>query len=417
MSNELMLHCELNKDCFKSSEQAQIAYLLVEATSSNGEMKQRTPLNLCLVVDRSASMKGEKIENVKQAILNIIEHMNEEDYLSLVIFNEDAEVIVKSQPVSDKEMLIYNVNEITYSGGTSISQGMKAGLKELKKNLSDDRINRMIVLTDGQTYGDEEDCYELAGESGENGIRITALGVGDEWYEEVLDSIAERNAGKSDYIETAQDIVPIFIEEMEIMESIVTQNNTLRLRFVDGVVPRKICRVVPYIEEFEDAIFTENEIKVDLGELDKKQGQGVLVEVLLPPKQEGRYRISQAELQYEIPGKSNEQKSTKNDIVLHFSDDENSCKTVNPKVMNMAERVSAYNLQTRALQQAAVGDLPGATQKLKAAATRLLDLGEQELADTALQEVENIEQRGQMTSGGTKKLHYETRKLTQRLTI
>jgi Ca-activated chloride channel family protein len=201
------------------------------------------------------------------------------------------------------------------------------------------------------------------------------------------------------------------------MEGIVAQNNALRLRFVDGVVPRKICRVVPYIEEFEDALFTENEIKVELGELDKKQGQGVLVEVLLPPKQEGRYRISQAEYLYDVPGATSKQKSIKNDIVLHFSDDDDSCKTVNPKVMNMAERVSAYNLQTRALQQAAVGDLPGATQKLKAAATRLLDLGEQELADTALQEVENLEQRGVMTSGGTKKLHYETRKLTQRLTV
>lgn len=81
----------------------------------------------------------------------------------------------------------------------------------------------------------------------------------------------------------------------------------------------------------------------------------------------------------------------------------------------MAERASAYDLQTRAIEQAASGDISGATKKLRTAATRLLNMDEKDLAETALSEALNLSQKGSMSSTGTKKLRYETRKLTRRL--
>jgi len=77
--------------------------------------------------------------------------------------------------------------------------------------------------------------------------------------------------------------------------------------------------------------------------------------------------------------------------------------------------VTAFKLQTRALEEAKLGNAAGASQKLRAAATRLLELGEADLAKSALEEAQNLEQSGQMSAHGTKKLRYETRKLTQRL--
>ena len=103
------------------------------------------------------------------------------------------------------------------------------------------------------------------------------------------------------------------------------------------------------------------------------------------------------------------------DVITHFSANDIETKKINPRVMNIVEKVSAYDLQTRALSQAVSGDIPGATRKLRAAATRLLDMGENDLADAAFEEAENLEKSGSMTSSGTKKLRYETRKLTRRL--
>ena len=415
MAKEIVLDYELNKDFFPVSDQTQIAYLLIDIQPNTSHVSSEANLNLSLVMDRSASMKGDKIENVKKAIENIIDRLGSDDFLSIVTFNEEAEVLLPGEPVTDKAELKEKVNQLTYSGGTAISTGMSEGLNELRNSLSDERINRMIILTDGQTFGDEDECYKLANEAEEDGIVITALGVGDEWHDEVLDTIASRNGGKSDYIATPDDIISIFDEETQSFKNIVTENNKLTLRLANGVTPRKICRVVPYISELEYDSFTENELTVDIGELDQMNGLTVLAYLMVSPRKEGRFRIAQAELTYDVPAENNYSQKIRVDVITHFSANDIETKKINPRVMNIVEKVSAYDLQTRALSQAVSGDIPGATRKLRAAATRLLDMGENDLADAAFEEAENLEKSGSMTSSGTKKLRYETRKLTRRL--
>jgi Ca-activated chloride channel homolog len=89
---------------------------------------------------------------------------------------------------------------------------------------------------------------------------------------------------------------------------------------------------------------------------------------------------------------------------------------INQSIANLVEKVSAFRLQTQALKDAQAGNTVGATQKLKQAATQLLNMGETDLANAALQEAQNLQQPGgQMSSAGTKRLNYGTRKLTQNL--
>jgi Ca-activated chloride channel family protein len=83
--------------------------------------------------------------------------------------------------------------------------------------------------------------------------------------------------------------------------------------------------------------------------------------------------------------------------------------------MNTVEKVTAYALQTRALEDAAAGNVAGATRKLRAAATRLLTMGETGLAQAAEEEAVRLEKSGEMSPEGAKELSYATRKLTQRL--
>ena len=99
------------------------------------------------------------------------------------------------------------------------------------------------------------------------------------------------------------------------------------------------------------------------------------------------------------------------DVILDFTADPAQAMQINPYVMNIVEKVTAHKLQTRALDEAAVGNIAGATQKLRAAATRLLELGEEKLAQTAMEEAERLEQGKGLSAAGTKKLRYETRKL------
>jgi len=160
----------------------------------------------------------------------------------------------------------------------------------------------------------------------------------------------------------------------------------------------------------------EHDVQIELGELDAQQGKSVLIELLLPPRQAGSYRIAQAQVTYDLPQTNQVGLEAREDIILQYTGDANLARQYDPAVMNLVEKVTAYKLQTRALDEARMGNVAAATQKLRAAATRLLELGETDLAQAATAEADNLEKSGQMTAAGTKKLRYQTRKLTQRLT-
>jgi Ca-activated chloride channel homolog len=149
---------------------------------------------------------------------------------------------------------------------------------------------------------------------------------------------------------------------------------------------------------------------VPLGELQTGSGQVLLIEVLVDPRPAGQYRIGQAEVSYDIPAMGLTGEKSRADVLLTFTADQAMAQQVNPPVMNIVEKVSAFKLQTRALQDLASGDVGGATQKLQSAVTRLLSQGEVELAQTMQKEVENLQSSGQLSSEGQKTIKFGTRK-------
>jgi Ca-activated chloride channel family protein len=195
----------------------------------------------------------------------------------------------------------------------------------------------------------------------------------------------------------------------------VVQNAQLILRLTGGVTPRQVWQVLPIISNLGYQPLSDRDVQVTLGEIEKGQGRSLLVELLLNPRPAGRYRIAQAEVSFDVPQLGLTGEKTRSDILLSFSADPTLTRQYNAEVMNLIEKVTAFKLQTRALEDVQAGDIAGASAKLRAAATRLLEMGEEELGQAALQEADNLEKSGQMSAYGTKKLRYETRKLTQKL--
>lgn len=151
-------------------------------------------------------------------------------------------------------------------------------------------------------------------------------------------------------------------------------------------------------------------MSVPLGDLETGQGRTLLIELLVDPRPVGQYRIGQAEATYDVPALNRTQQKVRADIILTFTNDASQINQVHAPVMNIVEKVSAFKLQTRALQDLQSGDIVNATQKLKSAVTRLLNQGEVELAETMQREVANLEQKGQLTSEGQKTIKFGTRK-------
>jgi len=393
----------------------QLAYVLIEAKPTGAVANVQMPLNFSLVLDNSGSMSGEKLQNLKEAVKLVLDQLQPHDYVSLIIFDDKAKVVSPSQPVTNPAHLKSLVDGIRDGGGTEMSKGMKLGLAEVQKALDPSRVSRILLLTDGQTWGDEDQCQRLGADAGRLGSPITALGLGDDWNDELLDAIANASGGTADFIDVPHKIHQHFQSTVRSMQATVVSNAQLVLRLVGGVNPRQVWRVIPLISQLSPRALSDRDVQVHLGDLEKGQGQVVLVELLLPPRSAGSYRIAQAEVSYDVPAAGVVGEKARSDILLTFTDDPALAQQYDPRVMNLVEKVTAFKLQTRALDEAKAGNIAGATQKLRAAATRLLEMGETELATAAEEEAKRLEQGQAMSAAGTKKLQYGTRKLTQKL--
>lgn len=412
MPDSVQLTCTWGRSPLPITGAPQVNYLLVEAAPLAAPATP-APLNFCLVLDRSGSMQGAKLASMKQATRRVIETLTPQDIVSIVIFDDTVKVVTPATPATDKTRLLAQIDTIEEAGGTAMSLGMQAGQAELQKNLGADHINHMLILTDGQTWGDEETCRTIARSLGQSEVRITALGLGAEWNEKLLDDLAEFTEGSSDYIADPAQIDGFFQRTLRSAQGTAARDVRLLLRLVREASARAVHRVTPTITNLGYQPIGENEVAVRLGDLVYGSAGSVVLDLMLPGRATGSFRIAQAELHY-TPLHAGGEEVIKQDVLLEFTADPEAAK-YDPKVMNLVEKVTAFKLQTRALAEAEIGNVAGATQKLRAAATRLLDLGELELAEKTQQQATQLEQGAQLSAETQKELRYATRRLTQKL--
>ena len=96
---------------------------------------RRTPLNLAVVLDRSGSMTGAKIEKAKQAAMLLVDRLRPDDIFSFVIFSDEARVIVPAQRVEDKDALKEKIESVEAEGSTALYAGVKMGAGQLRRIL------------------------------------------------------------------------------------------------------------------------------------------------------------------------------------------------------------------------------------------------------------------------------------------
>ena len=439
MSAQLQLVPTWNLDPLPASDQPSVAYLLVDIvqdlaetsdgdaqpSNANSQLATRNSqlINLSLVLDTSGSMAGAKLQSLKQAVRWVIDHLNPEDTIAVTLFDDEVHPFAPSTRVSEARTMLDRLDAVREAGGTAMSKGLQVGLEESLKGRTPGAVSRIIVLTDGQTWGDAEQCKELARQAGQAGVPITALGVGTEedWSIELLDALASESGGVSGYIAKPDEISAAFESTVLAMQSAQASNLRIRTDPSVGVSVRAVYRVAPIIsklwpapgaaeEEQPQTSDTDGSFTIPLGDVQSGAGQTLLYEFLLPARKPGQYRLARLSLNYETSDRPHSQNQTGVDLVATFAVGAGRGPG-DPRVMNSVEKATTFRLQTRALQASMVGDVAAATRNLRAAATRLLNMGETELADAAEKEAQALESGGQMSAAGTKKLAFDTRKL------
>jgi hypothetical protein len=289
---------------------------------------------------------------------------------------------------------------------------MALALQELQRALLGRCVSRILLLTDGRTYGDESRCVQIARRAQDRQIGLTALGVGDEWNEDLLETMAARENSRTQYITSAQEISRVFEEELQRMHSIFAQGVKLQVKIREGGSLRSLDRLEPFISPVQIMEEKDGQWAGTLGDWPSSDKQVFLLELVVPPLTVGEHPLMQLGLSYTLPDSSS--KPQMNRLTLNAqvrSADHVAEQEVDSKVRRWLERLVAYRLQARAWQDAEAGDIEEATKRLQMAGTRLFESGETELARTVQDEATRLLKSGRTSAEGRKRIKYGTRGL------
>ena len=203
--------------------------LIAGAGGGDGGGGPRLPLNLSVVVDRSGSMYDERrLEYVVEAVKFLAENVAPEDNVTVVAFADKAEGIVGPDQIHDKvavQRALEDLDLLEICGGKQMALGMGAAIEEVKKNLTAGRLNRVLGLTDGQTY-QETACLDLVSQNRDR-MSFSAMGVGVEFNEKLLMRVAQDSNGKYHFIGDPSEIPGIFEDELEGLRAVTVRNGRI----------------------------------------------------------------------------------------------------------------------------------------------------------------------------------------------
>lgn len=206
----------------------------------------RVPMNLAVVLDRSGSMQGAKIEKARQAACVAVDQLADDDLFSLVIYDNETDVLLRPERVGGsrhREELKSAIDRIRPGGGTALHAGVTVGARQIRQNLAKERVNRVILLSDGLANvgpSRTSDLVALGRELRGEGIAVTTIGLGDDYNEDLMTALAEASSANYYYVKDAEKLPGIFAEELGVARSLLAREVTIRITVPDGVRLREI---------------------------------------------------------------------------------------------------------------------------------------------------------------------------------
>lgn len=200
--------------------------------SAETEAHQRRALNLSVVIDRSGSMAGRSLQQALQAAETLVERLEPDDILSVVVYDDTVETVFAPAVVNDKRAVRELIHKVRPGGTTNLSGGWLKGCEHVLARHDPRRIQRVLLLTDGQAnvgVTDPQVLTNTARQKAEAGAVTTTLGFGQGFNEDLLIGMARAAGGNFYFIQTPDDAADVFRIELESLASVVAQNLTVNI--------------------------------------------------------------------------------------------------------------------------------------------------------------------------------------------
>jgi len=358
----------------------------------------RTPVNLSIVLDRSGSMGGTKIEQARLAAIEAVRRLHVDDIISIVTYDSVIETIVPAQPARNKDWIEEQIRRITPRGSTALFGGVSQGAAELRKYIEGSYNHRMILLSDGiANVGPSRpsDLAQLGASLLKEQIHVSTIGIGLGYNEDLMTDLAREGGGNTHFVEDASDLARIITSELGEAHQVVARRVVVEVELPDGIEPVRIIGRTGQI--------TKNKIEIPLHQLQGGQSRYALIEVSVPPQQvEKRMEIASARVSYDDINAQTQRITDAQNVEVGFSAQQ---EVVEASAVPAVARELAINVLAEAKDEAVrlvdEGRRQEAGQVLRDAAVGAQRVGARHNfddlmmdADVAVEQAETVSERG-----------------------
>jgi Ca-activated chloride channel family protein len=352
---------------------------------------ERPAVNLSIVLDRSGSMSGQKLEKAKAAAIEALRHLGAEDIFSVVVYDHNVRTVVPARSARYVEWIERQIREIRSGGNTALFGGVSQGAAELRKNFGGRYVHRIILLSDGIANvgpSTPEDLGRLGAALIKEGISVTTVGVGTDYNEDLMTSLSRNSDGNSYFVESSADLPRIFAAELGDVLNVVAKKIHIVVECPDGVRPLTIIG--------REGRIRGRTVELYLNQLYGGQEKYALIEVEVPGQNSGEeIHIASVNVSYENPlTQRNETASGR--VSARFSDNK---AEVNKSANVEVQRDYQLNLNAiakdRAISLSDMGKKDEAVRELKKSAGQLRYLGRKYGDEKLLDEAQEMEQQAE----------------------
>lgn len=397
---KVICRIEAEREAYSAGDpQNTVLKITLDAPSAPAHVS-RPPVNVSLVLDRSGSMNGTKLEQAKAAAIEALSRLGKNDVFSLVVYDDNAHTIIPAQHPEDVNHIAGIIRQIRTGGSTALFNGVSLGAAEIRKNIEKDFVHRILLLSDGIANvgpSQPEDLGRLGAALLKEKISVTTMGVGMDYNEDLMTRLSQKSDGNTYFVESGNDLPRIFASELGDVLNVVARQVRLHITLQGDVEPVTIIG--------REGRINGRKIELSMNQLYGAQQKYALVEVKLPKSLPGsKMKIAEAEVHYENPFNKTREIAQGISYASFTSDKALVEKSANLGVVREYELNLKALAQEKAIRLSDEGKPLEAAQELKESAVKLEALGNKyqdkdllkEAEETAKQ-AEQMEEKGMTT--------------------